>query len=111
MNVPPANNVVDESLMDITISHALSEDPALLHIQPNLDNRIEVENMLAEAAAEDTDADIQLQAYQSVHLSPGHNISVLHVRFLMVDGKPMQKSRILARYSKYQKTVSSTDCL
>lgn len=29
----------------------------------------------------------------------------------MVDGKPMQKSRILARYSKYRKTVSSTDRL
>ena len=63
------------------------------------DNRLEVEDMLAEAATNDN--------------NPTASSDSTHTfgRFIKVHGKDVIKSRALAQYSKYRKFVSSTDRL
>ncbi|TFK71092.1 hypothetical protein BDN72DRAFT_856481 [Pluteus cervinus] len=126
---PPLADDVDESLDDVALAAQEPSDPQhddnnsivqgssdLRHEENErriieIDNRIEVENALTEASAEDTgptpSTDLVIPptgASRAVQSPP-------FAQFLVVNGKELVKSRILSQYGKYRRSTTSTDRL
>ena len=94
---------IDESLDDASMDNGgtapnpTTEEEAA----SSVDNRLEVEDMLAEHAASSRESDSAEPLVSTRAFG----------RFISVNGKEVVKSRALAQYSKYRKFVSSTDRL
>jgi hypothetical protein len=94
INKPLGHDDVDESLIFPENAEPTSSSTR----DSNADARLEVENALGQAISEDDPTEKRKSAPPVA-------------RTIIVKGKEIDKSRLLAKYSKYRKNVSSTDRL